>query len=172
MTPHRVAALLAVLALLASGCGGSSDPASTASGRSSTTSADPEQQLEAAVREAIRLDHRDAVRALWTNRVPERPAATGGPALVQWRRSTAAAREQGIRVRVLSERFRIVSVRLDPSYKAAVAIVHDKQRAQPTRLNGKPLGRPITLDERVRLELRRVGDGDRFVVWKVVALPR
>jgi hypothetical protein len=163
---------LAALAGVASGCGNSTGSTRPSSGVPQTTAADPQQRLEAAVRTAIHVDHREAVRALWANQVPARPAATGGPALVQWRRSTAVARKQGIRVRLLSERFRIVSITLDASYSSAAAVVHDDQRAQLDRADGKPLGRSVVIHERVRLELHRAGNAERFVVWRVVALPR
>jgi hypothetical protein len=165
--------VLAAITCIASGCGNSTGSTRTSGGGApQTTVADPQQRLEAAVRQAISLDHREAVRALWTNQVPARPAATGGPALVQWRSSTAVARKQGIRVRLLSERFRIVSITLDPSYSSAVAVIHDDQRAQLDRADGKPLGRSVAIHERVRLELHRAGHAERFVVWRVVALPR
>ena len=173
MIAHRAPALLAVvaLALFASGCGSSSDPASTASGQTSTTSADPEQQLEAAVRDAIQRDHEESVRSLWTNRVPARPVATAGPALKQWRQSVADRRRAGVRVRSLSQRVRILSVRLDPSYEEARALIRADQRVQLVGDDGRNIGKPRVGRERVRLLLRRVGEG-RFVVWRVEVLRR
>jgi hypothetical protein len=123
--------------------------------------------LEQAAREAIRRDYRDGVRSLWTNRVPARPVATGGPALAQLRQSVAARRKRGIRVRMISDQLRIESVRLDPSYERAKALVVADQRVLPSNRNGRPLGRSVVLNERARLDLRRVGRSDRFVVWKV-----
>lgn len=173
MIRYRVAATLAVavLAALASGCGSSTDPASTADGtpRRSTTAADPQVQLEAAVRDAIRRQHEESVRSLWTNRVPAHPAATAGPALKQWRQSVADRRRAGVRVRSLSQRLNILRVRLDPSYETATALIRIDQRVQLVKGDDRPSGRPIVLHERARLGLDRVR-GDRFVVSQVEVL--
>ncbi len=69
---------------------------------------------------------------------------------------------------MLSGRREIRSIRLDPSYAEATAIVVDRQRVQPSRRNGRPIGRAVVLNERARYELRRVGGSDRFIVWRVV----
>jgi hypothetical protein len=71
---------------------------------------------------------------------------------------------------MLENRREILSLRLDPSYVRATAIVLDRQRVQPSRRNGRPLGRAATLNERARYELRRLGESDRFVVWRVLLL--
>jgi hypothetical protein len=107
-----------------------------------------------------------SVRVLWTNSVPAHPRATAGPALAVLRRSVAARARRGIRVRLLSEQFRVISIHLDPSYERATAVLYDRQRVRPYGRDGRPLGRPVTLKERVRLELRRVGSSTRFAVWK------
>jgi hypothetical protein len=174
---RRLALVLMVVVVVSSAasCGGEgTDAVSSTSTTSTTTNSarDPRAQLEDAVREAVEHDHRDSVRSLWTNHVPAHPTATGGPALAQWRRSVTARARRGIRVRTLSQRFRIVSIRLHPSYASAVAIVADDQRVQPSRRNGKPIGRTVVLHERARLELRRVGRSERFVVWTVEGLRR
>jgi hypothetical protein len=169
MITHRAAVLLtaAAVAAVAAGCGGASDPASTASS-TTRTAADPQRQLEAAVRDAIRRDHAESVRSLETNEVPAHPVATAGPALAQLRQSVADRRRSGVRVHSLTQRLRILSVRLDPSYETATALIRDDQRVQPIRA-GRPLGKPVELHERARLLLHRVR-GDRFVVWKVEVL--
>lgn len=160
------------LALAASGCSGSSNDKTNAPSTSTkqTSRTDTEAALIAAVRTAINEDHRMSVRVLWTNAVPAHPRATAGPALVVLRRSVAARSRRGVRVRVLSERFRVVSIKLNPSYDRATAVVDDPQRVRPFGRNGRPLGRPILLKERARLELRRLGSSIRFVVWKVTSL--
>ncbi len=166
-------ALCAVfLALAASGCSGSSNDKTNALSTSTnqTSRTDTEATLIAAVRTAINEDHRMSVRVLWTNAVPARPRATAGPALVVLRRSAAVRARRGIRVRVLSEQFRVVSIKLNPSYDRAIAVVYDPQRVRPFGRDGRPLGRPILLKERARLELRRLGSSTRFVVWKVTPL--
>jgi hypothetical protein len=108
-----------------------------------------------------------SVTALWTNQVPRHPVATAGPALSNLRTSVAQRKRHRIRVRLVSERFRILSLRIDPSYVSATATVLAVQRTQPTHTNGEPLGKPIRLTERARLVLHRVGAARRFVVWEV-----
>ena len=172
---RRLALMLMVLVATSSAvsCGsGGTDSGSSTSPSTTTVASDPRAQLEDAVREAVEHDHRDAVRSLWTNRVPAHPAATGGPALAQWRRSVATRARRGIRVRTLSQRFWVVSIRLHPSYERAIVVVADDQRVQPSHRNGKPIGRSVVLHERARLELRRVGRSERFVVWTVEGLRR
>jgi len=169
MIARRAAAALltvTVVAAGAAGCGGESGPASTAS---STASSDPQQQLEAAVRDAVRRDHAESVRSLWTNRVPGHPVATAGPAVDQWRQSVADRRRAGVRVRSLSQRLRILRVRLDPSYETATAVILAGQRVQLINREGRRLGKPRIGHERVRLFLHRAEE-DRFVVWRVEAL--
>jgi hypothetical protein len=64
----------------------------------------------------------------------------------------------------------VISIQLDPSYERATAVVSDPQRVRPYGRDGRPLGRAIALNERARLELRRLGSGMRFVVWKVTPI--
>jgi hypothetical protein len=165
---------------VSAGCGGSSSgnatpptttDAATATHRATTTApVDAKAALARAVRSAILEDHRMSVRVLWTNNVPKRPVATAGPALANLRQAVADRRRRGIRVRLISEQFRIVSLRLDPSYTRATAEVVDPQRVRPYGRDGRPLGRTVVLNEHVKLELRRVGSSNRFVVWKVVTV--
>ena len=173
--PRVLPPMLLAAALAVTSCGDSSDSESTAAatspaGSTMTTPSDPRAQLEQAVRDAIERDHHDAVRSLWTNRVPAKPAATAGPAVKQWRRSVADRRRAGVRVRSLSQRVRVLRVRLDPTYETATALVRADQRVQPVK-NGRPLGKPVAVRQRVRLTLHRVR-GDRFVVWDVKVLSR
>lgn len=163
----RLPLALAAAVVLAS-CGGADAPQSGSSTRPAVTAqTDPRTRLEQAAREGVLREYSESVRSLWTNRVPARPAATGGPALAQWRRSVATRRKRGIRVRMLSQRLRIESVRLDPSYERATALVVAHQRVLPSDRNGRPLGRSVVLNERARIDLRRVGSSERFVAWKV-----
>jgi hypothetical protein len=166
--------ILLALTLALSSCG--SDPASTAVNSPTTTTgvirpATPAARLEAAARSAIEQAHRTSVEVLWTNRVPSNPSANGGPALASLRRSAAQRRKAGVRVKVLSERFHIVGLQLDPSYATAMATVIDDERVQPSYPNGRPRGKAAALKEHVRLDLRRVDNTERFIVWKVVLLP-
>jgi hypothetical protein len=173
MRRATVITTLAVAALAVSGCGGSKPHTTVAQTQSTDTSPRVSEPvaLERAAREAISQNHALSLQVLWTNRVPASPSATAGPALAVLHKSVAARVHEGVRVRTLSERFRIVSLQLDPSYASASATVLDDQRAQPSYTNGRPRGRSVTLHERVRLELHRVGGSERFVVWKVALQP-
>jgi hypothetical protein len=165
-------ALLLSLGALCAACSGSSgDEQALSTGSStSTTTADARAKLLAAARDAIDEDHRMSVRVLWTNSVPAKPRATAGPALAVLRRSVAVRARRGIRVRLVAEHFRVIRIDLDPSYQRATAIVSDPQRVRPYGRDGRPLGHAVKLNERARLELRRVGSSTRFVVWRVTAI--
>jgi hypothetical protein len=52
----------------------------------------------------------------------------------------------------------------------ATAIARGLQRVRPYSAKGAALGRAVIVDERARIELRRVGKTNRFVVWNVVPL--
>lgn len=160
------------LLLFACGCGGSKTHTAASHQTTTTTASQPTTPavLEQAVRRAIEEEHSMSVKVLWTNRVPANPPAIGGPALAILRRSVAQRRSSGIRVRVLSERFHVTSVQLDPSYATATAVVLENQRVQPTYTNGRRRGTSSAASERVRLQLRRVGDSERFLVWEVTLL--
>jgi hypothetical protein len=59
-----------------------------------------------------------------------------------------------------------MSIALDPSYLLATARVRESGRIVPYR-NGHRLGRSVALNEVARVELHRVANTDRFVVWEV-----
>jgi hypothetical protein len=104
---------------------------------------------------------------LWNNKIPSwAERSTRGPALAALRAAAADRRRRGIRVRLLSDRFQVLSIRLDPSYTRATAVARGRQRVRP-HVNGKPGGRSVVLDEKARIELRRLGGSERFVVWRV-----
>jgi hypothetical protein len=69
-------------------------------------------------------------------------------------------------VRLLHEDFRILSLKLNPSYTGATAVVLDRQTGALYE-NGKRMPRQVRLNEHARIELRRVGTTARFVIWKV-----
>jgi hypothetical protein len=167
-----VGALLLSLGTLSSACSGKSGDERALSTRSSTATATPDARatLIAAARDAIDEDHRMSVRVLWTNSVPTKPRATAGPALAVLRRSVAVRARRGIRVRLVAEHFRVIRIDLDSSYQRATAIVSDPQRVRPYGRDGRPLGHAVKLNERARLELRRLGSSTRFVVWRVTAI--
>jgi glucose/arabinose dehydrogenase len=135
-----------------------------------TTSTQPDAQaLERAARAALDANHKVSIFVLWHNRVPAWALrSTDGPALASLRSAAATRRSRGVRARLLSDRRRVVSLTLDPSYASATAVVVDRQRVQPSERNGKPLGRAVVLNERATYELRRIGSSRRFVVWRVV----
>jgi hypothetical protein len=160
--------LAAVLATAAAGCGGAKTSAHTRPSTTSTTpSSDPAVALDRAVRTALQENSRLSLYTLWHNALPSwAEHSTRGPALAELRSSAAQRRNQGIQIRHLSGRLHILSVSLDPSYERATAIVRANDRLQPFRA-GRPLGRVIIQNERARVELRRLGRSQRFVVWKV-----
>jgi hypothetical protein len=71
---------------------------------------------------------------------------------------------------MLHDDYRIISIRLDPSYASAVAVVQSTQKVVPSQLDGKPLGRSVELHERARLDLHRIGSSRSFVVWRLTLL--
>ncbi|HXH07744.1 MAG TPA: hypothetical protein VNI83_14265 [Vicinamibacterales bacterium] len=163
--------LLALLAATAAGCDGGNDKVATQPPQKTTQPETGEAALRQAVRTALNENRRLSVYVLWNNRIPgwaER--STRGPALTSLRTAAQNRRSRGVRVRMLKSRREIRSIRLDPSYAQATAVVVDRQRVQPSRRNGRPIGRAVVLNERARYELRRVGRSDRFIVWRVVLL--
>jgi hypothetical protein len=164
--------VLLVLAPLA--CGSSSKPLaqSTQSHTASTrTAADPAAALQRSVRTALAGNYQLAVYVLWNNRLPSWAGrSTEGPALASLRSAATTRRSRGVRVRMVAHRRRIVRMTLDPSYARASAVILDVQRVQPSTASGRPRGQIVTLHERARYELHRVGSSNRFLVWKVVLL--
>lgn len=171
MTRRLGTVLIALLLVTAAGCDGGDGEVATQPPPAATAPETGEAELRQAVRSALDRNRRLSVFVLWNNRIPAWAAAsTRGPALTALQAAAQNRRERGVRVRVLTSRREIRSLRLDPSYVRATAIVLDRQRVQPSRQNGRPLGRAVTLDERARYELRRIGESNRFVVWRVVLL--
>ena len=161
-------ALAIVIASVAGGCGGSKHAATAPSSTTSTTThVDTRTALTRSVRAALNENFRLSVFVLWHNRLPASARhSTRGPALAALRSAAAARQRRGIRIRSGPGRYTIVSVSLDPSYTRATALVRDKARVFPYRA-GKRLGRAIAVDDRARVELRRVGETMQFVVWRV-----
>lgn len=165
---------LVAVALAAAGCGSSGRAVTQGAHQTPsvpTTSADPAVALGHAARTAVTELHRLSIKVLWRNTLPAGTTRwIRGPALASLRSAAADRRKRGIRVRLLADDFRIVSVKLDPSYAKATAIAQGRQRVRPYGRDGRPLGHAVLLDERARIDLRRVGDRNQFVVWQVVAL--
>lgn len=164
--PPLTAVVVALGALVAAGCGGSGGHATASATRSTSTSSGGQATLEQAVRRAVSQDHALLTQALTTNHVPPGAEGTAGPALAALRRSAAQRQAQGVSVRILSEKFSVTAIQLDPSYTTASVTVLNTQRVLPSY--GHRQGSPSTSHEHVRLVLHRVGDADRFVVWQVV----
>jgi hypothetical protein len=158
-----------IVALAAAGCGSGNTKANDSTRQQTSTSAgDRTTTLRAAVRSALAGNYTLSVYVLGNNRIPVwATRSTRGPALTALRVAAAQRRARGIRVRVLSDRRTIASIRVDPSHARAIAIVVDRQRVQPQHRNGTPLGSATRLNERARYELRRLRGTDRFVVWRV-----
>lgn len=184
---RRLALILATAALLLSGCGGSGDtsattPRSESRGTSEATTSSVAKQpsapastkaksreaLGVAVRDALAANHRLAVKVLWTNRIPSTAKrSTRGPALTQLAASAKARRRKGVRVRMIRDDYRITSVAVGRTGTSATAIAQWDQRVVPSHLDGRPFGRPVSLKEKARIELRRVPGSGAFVVWRV-----
>jgi hypothetical protein len=166
--PVWIVNLVLLCALGVAGCGSGSTQADGTSKSATTDQPAASVVLERAVRKAVNQNHKLLTRALLTNRVPANPEGTAGPALAVLRRSATERRAQKIKVRILSETFHVLSVRLDPSYTSATVGVRNVQRLRVSR--GGKSSAPSTVHEHVRLTLHRVGNSYRFVVWKVALL--
>lgn len=167
----RLAPILIVLLLaIATGCDGGDGEVATQPPPTTTSPETAEAALKDVVRQALRDSDRLSGFVLWQNRVPSWAVrSTRGPALATLRRSAADRRKRGIRIRTLRNRLEITAIQLDPSYTKATAVVRSIQRVQPYS-SGTPKGRSITLNERAKVELRRLGTSSRFVVWRVQVL--
>jgi hypothetical protein len=175
MTRAGTFALVASSVALA-GCSSGSHQAnstttSTSTSASTTSAQQPTpQSLRLAVRAALRSNDKLSGVVLWTNRVPQDAAkSTRGPALVALRTAAAQRLSKHLRIRTVSSKLQILSIKLDPSYARATAVVRSRQVVRPYRA-GAPLGRAVKLDERARVELHRLGSETSFVVWRVVGL--
>ena len=164
--------ILAALALLASGCGGSGKTAAT------TTKSDAkpasrqtsEAALKVAVRTAIRADHQLSLYVLWHNEVPKwATRSTRGPALKALRNAAATRRKQGIQIKNLVDSYTLSAITLDASYTSATAVVRSHQRVAPFE-HGHRLGRAIVANDHARFELHRLANTDRFVVWRLTPI--
>lgn len=170
---RRVLILTAVvptLALVASGCGGAGKTSTTASHNGSTTTSVSQPGtpavLEQAVRTALNENGRLSTYVLWNNTIPSWAShSTAGPALAGLTGSALGRRKQALRVRSLSNKVQVLAVQLDPSYTSATAMVHDHELVA-LYTHGRR-GRTVTLDERDRIVLHRLGQAMRFVVWEV-----
>jgi hypothetical protein len=170
MRKMRFAVLTCTTIALVTGCGASGQTSRGAAAGTSNQQAS-EATLRQGVRTALAANHRLAIYVLWHNSLPHwASSSTRGPALSSLRQAGAAREKRGVRVRLSRDEYRVLSIRLDPSYTKAMAVARGTQRVRPYGLSGKPLGQTVLLDERARIELHRVGSSTRFVVWKVALI--
>lgn len=168
-----LACIMPAVALAIGGCGGAAQAnRPTASGTTSTSTAlDPATKLEGAVRAALRENARASDFVLEHNAIPRWASlSTTGPALAGMRTAAAQRRRAGVHVRVLSSSVQVHSVRLEPSYATARAMVIERSRVVVIDLKGRSLGKPKKLTEPALIELRRHDNKATFVVWKVTAV--
>jgi len=167
--PRFHTATAAAITLVISGCGGSNthptapftQPA-VISSRAPTPAA-----LEQAARTAIEQNATVSDYVLWHNALPSWASqSTAGPALAGMRASAVQRKRGGVRVRVLTGAVKIRSVALTPSYLSATAAVLEESRVRVYK-KGHPQRRTITLEEPAQVQLHRVGNETKFVVWKL-----
>jgi hypothetical protein len=173
MTPTaRSLPIAIVVAALVTGCGGSngSDAPSSTTDAVATSTRTSEATLKAAVRTALRANVRLSTYVLWHNQIPVwATQSTRGPALNALRASAATRRRQSIQIKNLSGHYTIISIALAPSYATAFAVIKSHQRVVPYKA-GRRLGRAIVGDDHARIQLRRVGNTQRFIVWSVAPI--
>ena len=157
-------------ALVVAGCGGGTSSVATARSATDARQIDGKAALLKAARVALLDNSRLSLYVLWNNRIPSwATRSTRGPALASLRVSAASRTQQHIQIKTLPSRYQVISLRLDPSYTTATAVVHDQGRVIPYR-NGRRLGRSIAVNDRARIQLRRLGKSTQFVVWQVAPL--
>lgn len=165
--------LLIATATLAAGCGGSSGSIAATqptNARTTTSTQSSEASLKTGVRAAIGANLRLSLYVLWHNEVPAwATRSTRGPALNALRVSAVARRRQGIQIKSLRGRSTIISIELSPSYTNATALVRDKRTVAPYK-GGQRLGRAIVGTDHSRVQLRRVDNTEKFIVWSVVPI--
>jgi hypothetical protein len=136
----------------------------------STTVRDPTAALNQAVRKALRRNYQLSGYVLWHNALPaSAQQSTRGPALAALQNSAAQRRKSGIRIKPVSGRLTIISVSLDPSFTRATATTLASGRVRPYE-GGRAEPRTITVHERARVLLHRLGRSPNFVVWQVTTL--
>jgi hypothetical protein len=169
MMKRLVPVVIAFVVALGAGCDGGNNEAATPPPTLTSPQTGP-AALKDAIRSALTANRRLSIYVLWNNRIPAwAERSTRGPALDALRAAAADRRKRGIRVRLLSDRFQVLSIRLDPSYARATATARGRQRVRPY-VNGKPGARAVELTEKARIGLRRLGGPNRFVVWSVQTL--
>ena len=173
MSARAGAFVAGLFVLVAAGCGGSSSaakPHSSTQEPARTSDATGAAVLDDAARKALRQNYTLSLYVLWHNELPAwARQSTRGPALAGLRSSAEGRKKRGIHIRVLDRKFTIVALKLDPSYTRATATVQSRQHVRPYR-SSHPLGQATKLDERAHIELRRIDNTSRLIVWKVELL--
>ena len=168
-TATRPLLLALTVATLAAGCGGSHPSAAptTTTDATATSTQTSQATLKAAVRTALHANLKLSLYVLWHNKVPQwATQSTRGPALKALRTSAAARRRQGIQIKNLRGHATIISIQLAPSYSTATAEVRDTRSVAPYK-KGHRLGRAIVGTDHSRVQLHRLGNTERFIVWNV-----
>ena len=169
-TTIRLLVLLAVVAAINAGCGGASGTVSTrrtSTNAESTSAQTMQATLRAAVRSAINANLQLSLYVLWHNSVPAwATRSTRGPALKALRSAAATRRKQGIQIKDVSGGYTITSITLAPSYATATAVVRSHQRVAPYK-SGRRLGKAISASDHARIQLHRLANTQRFIVWRV-----
>lgn len=172
-TATRPLLILVTVAALNAGCGGASGngAATTTSTDTKTTAAQTSAAtLKAAVRTAIHANVQLSSYVLWHNRIPAwATRSTRGPALEALRSASANRRKQGIQIKNLSGSYTVASITLAPSYASAIAIVRSHQRVAPYK-SGRRLGKAISASDHARIQLHRIANTQRFIVWRVATI--
>jgi hypothetical protein len=151
------------------GCGGGSGHATIAATTTTTAAvkASPTAELEHAARTAIEQNARVSDYVLSHNAIPSWASqSTAGPALAGLRSSAAQRKKAKVRVRVLTSGVKIRLIHLNPTYLSATASIMYEGRVRVYK-KGHPERRVIPLKEPAQVELHRVGNTTRLVVWKV-----
>jgi hypothetical protein len=167
----RAVLVLVVVAAVSAGCGGGSGTVRATSTKAKSAAAQTSvASLREAVRSAIQADRRLSLYVLWNNHIPAwATRSTRGPALKALRDAAATRRRQGIQIRNLSGGYTITSITLAPTYAAATADVRSEQRVAPYK-TGRRLGKAISENDHARIELHRLADTRRFVVWRLTPI--
>ncbi len=169
-TATRPLLLLATVAAISAGCGGASGNVAaptTSTDAKSTSAQSSAATLKAAVKTAIHANVQLSSYVLWHNSVPAwATRSTRGPALNALRSAAATRRKQGIQIKNLSGGYTITSITLAPSYATATAVVRSHQRVAPYK-SGRRLGKAISASDHARIQLHRLANTQRFIVWRV-----
>lgn len=164
--PSTLVVALAISLAALTGCEGAR--ASTTRASAAVAAQPTFAQLHEGVVSAVDANHELSVQVLWTNRIPSTAVrSTRGPALAAMRASAVQRQKQGVRVRMLHQTFRILSIRFSPSRTTATAVVQWNQDVAPSHLDGSRIGRAIAGHEHASIVLHRLGSSGSFVVWKV-----